>query len=272
MELGKISVIMAIYNCAQYLPEAIDSILNQTYTNWELILCDDGSSDNTYFVAQEYKNRYPQKIILIQNEKNSKLSYSLNHCLKYAKGEYIARMDGDDICSPYRFEKQIAYLKSHHEYQVVGTDMQHFNEHTGMADIVKSAINPDYYTLRKRIPFHHATIMTYKYVYDKVGGYTVSERTARCEDYDLWFRFYYNGFNGNNIHESLYFMREDNNSIRRRTNKTRWNALKTTYIGYRLLNYPFWWMIRPTLICIVKSIIPFWGAKLYRNLQRILSK
>ena len=267
MNPGKVSVIMAIYNCAQYLPEAIDSIIKQTYTNWELILCDDASTDNTYNVAQQYKSRYPEKIILIHNEKNSKLSYSLNQCLKYATGEYVARMDGDDVCSPERFEKQVAYLKVHPEYQVVGTDMQHFNEHTGLADIVKSVTNPDYYTLRKRIPYHHATIMTYKYVYDKVGGYTVSERTVRAQDYDLWYRFYHEGFIGNNIHEPLYFMREDIGAIRRRTNKVRWNALKTTYIGYNLLGYPKWWLIRPTIIMIYKSLIPYCFVELYRAWQ-----
>ncbi len=264
---GKISVIMAIYNCAQYLSEAINSILNQTYTNWELILCDDASTDETYQVATEYKKRYPNKIILIQNEKNSKLSYSLNHCLKYATGEYVARMDGDDICAPERFEKQVNYLKAHPEYQVVGTDMQHFNEHTGMADVVKSVANPNYYSLRNHIPYHHATIMTYKFVYDKVGGYTVSERTVRAQDYDLWFRFYHEGFNGNNIHEPLYFMREDVNAIRRRTFKVRWNALKTTYIGYKLLGYPKWWLIRPTFMALYKSLIPFGAVEMYRNWQ-----
>lgn len=259
---------MAIYNCAQYLPEAIDSILAQTYTNWELILCDDASTDNTYQVAKEYAERYPEKIILIQNERNSKLSFSLNHCLQYATGEYVARMDGDDTCAPERFEKQVAYLKAHPEYQVVGTDMQHFNEKSGLADVVASAKDPDYWTLRRRIPYHHATIMTYKYVYDKVGGYTVSPRTVRAQDYDLWFRFYHEGFQGNNIHESLYFMREDENAIRRRSNKVRWNALKTTYIGYKLLKYPKWWLIPKTLVFLYKAMVPYWGVDLYRNWQR----
>ena len=267
MDNGKVSVIMAIYNCAEYLPEAIDSILNQTYTNWELILCDDASTDQTYSVAQEYQKRYPDKIILLKNEKNSKLSFSLNHCLQYATGEFVARMDGDDCCAPERFERQITYLREHPEYQVVGTDMQHFNEQSGLADVVESATNPDYFTLRKRIPFHHATIITYKYVYDKVGGYTVSERTIRAQDYDLWFKFYHEGFNGNNIHEPLYFMREDERAIRRRTNKVRWNALKTTYIGYKLLDYPKWWLIRPTFVALYKSLIPYWIIEIYRTWQ-----
>ena len=103
----KVSIIMGIYNCQDTLPEAIDSILEQTYTNWELILCDDCSTDNTYSIAEQYKNKYPEKIILIRNSENKKLAFTLNHCLEYATGEYVARMDGDDISAPNRFEKQL---------------------------------------------------------------------------------------------------------------------------------------------------------------------
>ena len=88
---------MGIYNCAKTLPEAIDSILAQTYSNWELIMCDDGSSDDTYAIAEKYKITYPNKIKLIKNEKNLGLNATLNNCLKYVDGNYIARMDGDDI-------------------------------------------------------------------------------------------------------------------------------------------------------------------------------
>ena len=266
IDRGKVSVIMGIYNCEDTLPEAIESIINQTYTDWELIMCDDASTDDTYHVAEVYNNKYPDKIILIQNEVNSRLSYSLNHCLKYASGEYIARMDGDDISKPERLEKEIEFLASHPEYDLVGCAMQRFNNE-GIADIVYSVDNPDYYTLKNRIPFHHATIVTYKRVYDKLGGYTVSKRTNRAQDYDLWFRFYASGFNGNNLKEPLYLVREDASAIRRRTFSVRWNAFKTAKIGFKLLNYPKWWLIRPFLVMIFKSLVPFKIIELYRKIQ-----
>ena len=78
----KISVIMGIYNCEKYLGNAIECILNQTYTNWELIMCDDGSSDSTYIIAENYKNKYPKKIKLLKNSTNKGLNYTLNRCLK----------------------------------------------------------------------------------------------------------------------------------------------------------------------------------------------
>ena len=243
MRKGMISVIMGIYNCESTLEKAIDSIISQTYQNWELILCDDCSTDNTYEIALSYKKRFPDKIILIRNKKNSKLSYTLNHCLKYARGEYIGRMDGDDISLPTRFEKQMRYMREHPECDVVGTSMRRFDEN-GEGDVILAAKNPDYYTLRNRNPFHHATIIAKKEVYDALGGYTVSKRTIRGQDNDLWFRFYHAGFQGNNIMEPLYLMREDIAAIKRRTVKTRLNALRTEIKGYHLLRYPKHWLIK----------------------------
>lgn len=267
----KISVIMGVFNCSKTLPEAIDSIIAQTYTDWELIMCDDCSTDDTYKVAEEYKNKYPDKIILIRNEVNSRLAFSLNHCLKYATGKYVARMDGDDISLPDRFEKQIAYLKEHPDIDLVGTAMQRFDE-KGKHDVVYGVKNPDRYTLRKHIPFCHATIMTYKSVYDKLGGYTVAERTKRAQDYDLWFRFFDHNFNGGNLSEALYLVREDKNAVRRRTAKVRINAYKTTLMGYKLLNYPKYWLIKPTINFIIRLITPYFIVDWYRLLQRKIKK
>ena len=92
----KVSIIMGIYNCADTLEEAVESILQQTYDDWELIMCDDGSMDSTYEIATRFSRQY-ENIIAFQNEKNMGLNYTLNKCLEKAKGEYIARMDGDDI-------------------------------------------------------------------------------------------------------------------------------------------------------------------------------
>lgn len=266
MEKGKISIIMGIYNCSETLPKAIDSIIAQTYENWELIMCDDCSTDDTFEVALQYKEQYPDRIILIRNDKNSKLAYSLNHCLKYATGEYVARMDGDDLSAPERFETQVLFLKNNPKVHLVGTAMQRFNK-KGIHDIVYPPENVDKYTLKNRIPFNHATIMTYKYVYDTLNGYTVAERTNRAQDYDLWFRFFYKGFVGTNIMKPLYFVREDGNAIRRRTIRVRINAYKTTYIGYKLLDYPKSWLIKATLVLIVKCLTPYFIVDKYRAYQ-----
>lgn len=263
---GKISIIMGVFNCASTLPQAIESILTQTYTNWEFIICDDCSTDDTYAVAAKYRDLYPQKIKLIRNDVNSRLAASLNHCLEYASGEYVARMDGDDISLPERFEKQVAYLQAHPECDLVGTAMRRFSDE-GEADVLYAVDNPDYYTLRRKIPFHHATIMTYKRIYDALGGYTVSELTARAEDYELWFRFYLEKFQGDNLTEALYLVREDEAAIRRRTVRGRWNAFQITRRGFRLLGYPRRWLIRPAMMTLIKCLIPAKLMLLYRKWQ-----
>lgn len=258
---------MGIYNCANTLSQAIESIINQTYGNWELIMCDDASTDNTFAIANKYFKQYPEKIVLIRNEHNSKLAYTLNRCLEYATGEYVARMDGDDISEPERLEKQVQYLKNHPDVDLVGTSMRRFDGN-GMADIVFKPEYPDKFTLRMGIPFNHATILTYKHVYDTLNGYTVAERTNRAQDYDLWFRFYHHGFRGDNLLEPLYLVREDLNAIKRRTFKVRWNAFKTTRYGYKLLGYPKHWIIRPLFQMIVKSLIPAKAMLMYREYQK----
>lgn len=263
----KISVIMGIYNCADTLPEAINSIVNQTYTNWQLIMCDDCSTDDTYEIAKGFAEQYPDKMILIRNEKNMRLAYSLNHCLEYATGEYVARMDGDDISVPNRFEKQVAYLKEHPEIHLVGTQMQQFNE-TELLNIESRPEHTDRWTLHKIIPFNHATILTYKYVYDKLGGYTVASKTARCEDYDLWFRFFAKGFCGDNIQEPLYMVRENYGAIKRRTFKSRWRAFSVTRDGYKLLGYPKRWLVKEFFVTCIKSFVPSNVAMLYRKMQK----
>lgn len=271
MKKDLISIIMAVYNCSSTVEEAIDSILNQTYTNWEFIICDDCSTDNTLEIVREYEKKYPDKFKVIQNETNSKLSYSLNHCLKYADGEFIARMDGDDISVPERFETQVKYLREHPDVDLCSTLVQRFDEN-GLADIIVKPEFPDRYTQRNHVAFNHATIMTYKYVYEKCGGYTVSKRTVRAQDFDLWFRFFYHDFKGVNLQKPLYLMREDLNAVKRRTFKVRFNAYRTKMLGFKLLGYPWYWRIKPTFVLLIKVLTPTRVAYKHRQNQAAKSR
>lgn len=114
----KITVILPVYNCELYIQTAVESILNQTFTDFELLIIDDASRDATVAIL---KNIPDPRIQLIQKPKNSGYTNSLNYGLKIAKGEYIARMDSDDISHPERFAKQLAYLDTHPEVVVCGT-------------------------------------------------------------------------------------------------------------------------------------------------------
>jgi len=268
MEDGKISVIMGIYNCAATLPDAIESILRQTYGDWELIMCDDCSTDDTYAVAQEYQKKYPDRIKLLRNEKNSYLAYTLNHCLSEATGKYVARMDGDDRSAPERFERQVEFLQTHPDIQLVGTAVQHFNEKE-YTSLMLAPVHPDKYTMRDASPFKHATILTYKYVYDRLGGYCVSDRTRRSQDRELFFRFFAEGFRGDNINEPLYLGLDDLSAVKRRTLRVRWNSFLITRDGYRLLGFPRRWIIKPFCKTVVKSMIPYQLVYRFRSRKAV---
>lgn len=222
--MPKVSVIMGIYNCADTLEEAVDCIINQTYKNWELIMCDDCSSDNTFDVAQKLAQK-DDRIIVIKNEKNLTLAPTLNKCAKLAKGEYLARMDGDDICDLNRFEKEVAVLDSHDEIAVVSCQMNLYD----VDGIYRVIVHPDYPTpsdLVIRSQFCHAGCMMRKDAFDSVGGYSESMNYKRVEDYDLWFKFYKDGYIGFNIQEPLYSMRDDRNALGRRTVENRKNEIR----------------------------------------------
>lgn len=223
---------MATYNCADTVEKAIDSILTQSYENWVMIICDDGSSDNTLEILNRYKAQYPDKFVIIQNETNRKLPYSLNRCLEYVETDLVARMDGDDWSAPDRFEKQVSFLKAHPEYDLVGTGVIVSDGQNILTKIVQPA-TPKPEDMLHYNCFSHATIMTYKRVYDTLGGYSLDPTVERCEDLDLWSRFFATGFHGYNIADGLYYILENENAVRRRDLHNRLNTAKTLMNGYK---------------------------------------
>lgn len=231
---GKISVLMGIYNCADTLEQAVSSIQNQTYTNWELILCDDGSSDNTYDVANELATN-DSRIILLKNEHNLGLNATLNHCLTVATGEYIARMDGDDESLPARFEKQLDILRKYPEFSFVSCPMILFDE-TG--EWGKTSI-PEFPTPEQvvtGVAVNHGSVMVRKEAMDIVGGYTEDIRMLRVEDINLWIKLYSAGFRCRNLQEPLYRMRNDRNAFNRRKYKYRINSVYVRILGCKSLH------------------------------------
>ncbi|WP_400243385.1 glycosyltransferase family 2 protein [Niallia sp. JL1B1071] len=125
MNTPKVSVIMPSYNCALYITEAIDSVLSQTFKNFELIIVDDGSTDNTIELIENYNDK---RIILIKNEMNRGVATTRNIGYKASKGEYIVISDSDDINLPMKFEEQVNYLDNHEDIDIVGCHYQHFSE------------------------------------------------------------------------------------------------------------------------------------------------
>lgn len=259
---AKISVLMGIYNCATTLEQAVQAIHNQTYSNWELILCDDGSSDDTYNVAANLA-RNDSRIILIRNEKNCGLNLTLNRCLEVATGEYVARMDGDDDCEKERFEKQLKFLESHPEFDIVSSSMIFFDENGVWGkNIVKEF--PTAEDVVTGSPICHAPVMMRKCCMDAVGGYTVDQRMLRVEDVNLWIKLYAAGYRCYNIQEPLYRMRNDKNALNRRKYKYRINSTYVRLQGCKMLGLG--------VGCYIKSFQPMINGLVPANLRAVIRK
>ena len=181
MKTPKISVIMPAYNSEQYIAEAIESILNQTFSDFEFIIINDGSTDKTADIVRSYDD---SRIRFIDNSVNQGISTTANLGLELANGEYIARMDSDDISHSNRFEKQVTYMDAHPECGVLSASYHMF----GDADRI--TVHPEYvgsldllvgcYVAHPVTMIRKSVIDEYNFVYDK--------DFVCAEDYDLWAR------------------------------------------------------------------------------------
>lgn len=255
---------MGIYNCAPTLQDALDSLYAQTYQDFEIILCDDGSKDSTYELALKNQKKHPN-IVLLSNPCNMGLNQTLNNCLAVAKGEYIARMDGDDLSDPTRFEKQVKFLDENLEYAIVSNPMIYFDENGEFARGRNKFQIPDKESFASVSPFCHAPCMVRKEAYDAVDGYSISKWLLRNEDYNLWAKMYSKGYKGFNLDEHLYSMRDDRNAMKRRTIRGRINSIYSVTVAYRMLHFSTIGYVKNVILQIIKICMP---TSLYIFLHR----
>ncbi|MES2812676.1 MAG: glycosyltransferase [Bacteroidota bacterium] len=210
---------MPVYNCESYIHESVQSILNQTFLNFELIIIDDCSTDNTIAIIKKFSDN---RIRLYEKENNSGLIDSLNFGISIAKGEFIARMDGDDICLPERFAKQVDFLKKNSDILLVGTALKRFGV---IEDEVRYPVNHKDIAVRLcfNSPFGHPTIMGRKWIFEK---YNYNKDFEDAEDYELWTRLVFEGKLAN-IDEILLFYRTHKNQVSNtKSNNQKLNAIK----------------------------------------------
>ena len=174
-----ITVLMPVYNAERFLSEAIDSILHQTLTNFEFLIIDDGSTDNSLKIINSYRD---QRIILVRNGTNLGITASLNKGIELAKGHLIARMDADDISYPDRLQKQYDYLNQHPDCAMVSTLARVITEDKQTVYIDKTNSNYYYYNLTFCSPIYHSSVMYRKTAVQDVGMYTV----PYSEDFELF--------------------------------------------------------------------------------------
>lgn len=257
-----VSIIVGVYNAASTLDASIKSIINQSFTDWELIICDDGSSDESYLKMIKFAQQ-DHRIRVIKNENNLGLGASLNKCLILVNGKYIARQDSDDISEPDRLEKQVAFLDQNSQYAMVGTWMTIFDE-TGEKGIIKTKEQPQKKDFIYGSPFCHATMMLRYDALKKANFYRVNQHTIRCEDYDLWMRMYALGLIGYNLPISFYKVRINYATYKRRKLKDKFSYMYVGWQGYKAMHmplryYPF--LLRFLLV----GLSPIWLQMIYHK-------
>ena len=176
-----VSVVMSVYNAELYLEDAIESILNQTYKDFEFIIINDGSTDKSLEIIEKCR-RQDKRIVLITRE-NKGLVASLNEGIRISKGEYIARMDADDISLLSRFEEQISFMKTNLDIAICGSSVQLFNEDEKFSiSRYPQKDNEIKFTLMFMSSFAHPSVMIRRAVFDTLKY----ENLEHAEDYQLW--------------------------------------------------------------------------------------
>lgn len=208
----KISVILPVYNAQSYLRESIESILTQSFEDFELIMINDGSTDDSLLIMESYTD---QRIQII-NQSNAGLPISLNRAIAIAQGQYLARQDADDISLPERFAKQVAYLDTHPQCALLGTWAQILVEKTPTnRSLSHPHLNGD---IQLKLLFFncfvHSSVMIRKSALEVSGLYPEEQEKFPPEDYDLWLRIA-KYWEVANLPEVLLQYRELPNSISR---------------------------------------------------------
>lgn len=191
MKTPKVSVLLPTYNGSRFITKAIESVLSQNFRDLELIVIDDGSTNRTAEVAEEF-TRKDKRVVFISNKKNLGLQRTLNNGLRIAKGEYIARIDDDDEWIDFnKLKDQVEFLDAHKEHVLIGTGVIMVDENRNELFRFLQPENDD--TIRGKMLFKscftHSTVLFRKKTVLHFGGYDESEASRHVEDYDLWLKF-----------------------------------------------------------------------------------
>ena len=261
-----ITVLMPVYNCELYVEEAVESILNQSFTDFEFLILDDASTDQTVSIIKKLDD---PRIHLIEKPINTGYTNSLNYGLQLAKGKYVARMDGDDISLPERFAKQVAYMEANQDAVLCGTSYKIIGNDKRI--VIPERHDAIKLTLLKTNCIAHPSVMIRKKVLDEfLIVYDISKEPA--EDYDMWVRLLLIG-KLHNLQDILLEYRIHNAQVsRERAEDQEKNAIE---IKLKLLSY-LNIILEPNECEILKKIlkknviIDFSDLKLFKQLQKKL--
>ncbi|URZ06306.1 glycosyltransferase [Clostridium felsineum] len=213
----ELSVVMPVYNSEKYLSESIESILKQTYSEFEFIIVNDGSTDKSLDIINDYVSK-DNRIKLISRTENKGMVYSLNEGLTIAKGKYLARMDADDISLEKRFEKQINYMKKNDDVDILASKVEVFGDvdeekkiaHARWYNVDLHKCNDIEKLFLENCYIAHPSVMMKMSTIRQLKGYDL--RYKRNEDYNLWLRAISNGYKISMYNEKLIMIRMHSDS------------------------------------------------------------
>lgn len=239
--MPKVSVITTAYNAENYVRESLNSIFEQTFSDFEVILLDDGSTDSTKSILEEYTNKYSNSTILY-NEENQGIPYSRNKAILHAKGELIAIHDADDMSLPHRLQTEVDFLDKNERIKFIG-GWAHRISQTG-EDIGSMSYPPKdtggafaVITRYKLNPIIDPTCMYRKDVMLKHGGYTLDPQLRTVLDFELWCRLLCHGYLMANIQDHLIRYRINPNGVTRTENRTMVEATDVVWAKFKRKNF-----------------------------------
>lgn len=251
-----ISVIMPVYNAGEYLVPAIESIMNQNYKNFEFIIIDDASTDDSWKTIRAYQKRYPKIITAIRLKKNLNAGGDTcaNIALSLATGKYIARMDADDISHPDRLEKQVTYLESHRDIFLVGSNAYVINKSGNTIGektepLTHTEIKKQYFTFH---PLIHPSTMFRRTTKGKAFSYKL--RYSANNDYYTFFSLLCEGYRYANLSEKLLYYRiHGQNDTFVNMKQKYWNTLNIRLT--MCLKYGYTPSLKAALTAIAQTIV-----------------
>lgn len=250
MTNSMLTIGIPFYNSEKFLSKAIQSVLKQTYTNWTLILLDDGSTDNSLNIAKEFAEK-DSRIKVLSDGQNKHLAYRLNEIAKLCQTKYLARMDADDIMHPERLEKQLKILEQNPEIDVLGSNAYSIDDNDNIQGI-RMKIDNDEFKLLDCKSFIHPSIIA-KTTWFRANPY--DEKMVKAQDYELWQRtlsksvfkvyteplLFYREFGGNYYKKyfsgvsSMFYVAKKNDKLYNYFIAFRYLMKGLVYKGYSLL-------------------------------------
>jgi len=263
-----ISILMSAFNEAKYIKASIESILHQSFTDFEFIITDDDSNDGTLDILKKYASK-DSRIKIIEHFKQKGLAFSLNEQIETSKGKYLARMDGDDIAHPDRLKKQLQFLEKNDDIGMVGSFCREISNNGKFIALWKRPTSD--HLIKKSIfhfnPFIHSSIMIRRDVIIDAGMYNTECKYA--QDYDLWLRVAKKSKLAN-LNEPLIDLRVDWDKLKSKNKEARKNKLKILFRHIKSGGYPFWYfiyLIRPCFLYVLPTNVTMLLKLFQRNIR-----